>query len=145
MSESDQKLLEQIGEAESMKALSRLAQSARSSRSAEVRQAMIEALASHGEDAVNDLAEYIADTDNEVAGAAFNAWAEILGNMDRSERIRAISAAAGVLGSSGTYGGRRTSANGMPGNNWRAGGYPASGSGQRQGEYPARGNGQRTR
>ena len=145
LSESDQKLLEQIEEAESMKAISRLSQNARSSRTAEVRQAMVEALAKHGEDALDYLAEYIADSDNEVAGAAFNAWAEILGNMDRSERIRAISAAARVLVSAGMYGGGRGSANGMPRNNWRSGEYPASGSGQRQGEYPARGNGQRTR
>ena len=121
LSEADQKLLEQIEAAESMKAISRLSQSARSSRNAEVRQAMVDALARQGEDAVNDLAAYIADTDNEVAGAAFNAWAEILGNMDRNERIRAISAAAGVLGSAGMYGGRRS------------------------GEYPAHGTGQRTR
>ena len=55
LSEADQKLLEQIEAAESMKAISRLSQSARSSRNAEVRQAMVDALARQGEDAVNDL------------------------------------------------------------------------------------------
>lgn len=112
MSESDQKLVEQINEAESMKAISRLSQSARSSRSAEVRQAMVEALERHGEDALDELVAYIADADKEVADAAFNAWAEILGGMDHNGRVQAISSAARMLGSSGMRGGSRMSEGG---------------------------------
>ena len=112
MTESDQQLVEQINEAESMKAISRLSQSARSSRSAEVRQAMVEALERHGEDALDELVAYIADTDKEVADAAFNAWAEILGGMDHNGRVQAISSAARMLGSSGMRGGGRMSTGG---------------------------------
>ena len=128
--EAEQKLVEQLEEADSMKAISRLSQRAMSSRHVEVRQAMVDALERQGEDAVNELAPYMADTDKDVADSAFTAWAGILDGMSRNRRIQAINAAAGVLGSAGMHGGRAPGSV-MPGNSQRPGELPVHGNGQR--------------
>ena len=75
LSDADQKLVDQIGEAESLDALSRLSRRAASSRSADVRMAMVDALESQGERAVNEIAAYIVDSDEDVADSALTARA----------------------------------------------------------------------
>ena len=101
ISVADQRLVDQIEAADSMDELSRLARRAASSRSADVRMAMVDALESQGERAANDIALYIADSDEDVAESAFSAWTGILGDMSRSRRVQAIRAAAQTLATTG--------------------------------------------
>lgn len=97
LSDADQKLVDQIGEAESLDALSRLSRRAASSRSADVRMAMVDALESQGERAVNEIAAYIVDSDEDVADSALTAWTDLLQDMSRAKRVQAIRAAAQVM------------------------------------------------
>ena len=136
LSESEQKLVEQLEEANSMKAIERLSQRAASSRRVEVRQAMVEALGKRGEDALDYLAAYIADTDKEVADSAFAAWVEILNDMDHNERVMAIKSAAAALGSGAS---RHMQ------DDDRVSGGAKQRRGWLQNESPAHGSGERTR
>ena len=125
LSDADQKLVDQIGEAESLDALSRLSRRAASSRSAEVRMAMVDALESQGERAVNEIAAYIVDSDEDVADSAFTAWTDLLQDMSRAKRVQAICAAAQVMGRAGSMQ--------MRGGDQRQGYGPIQGPGQHQG------------
>ena len=132
-SDSDQKLIDQIGEAESMDDLSRLSRRAAASRSADVRMAMVNALESQGERAVNEIAAYIGDSDEDVANSAFTAWTGVLQDMSRSKRMQAIRAAAQTMGTSGSMQ--------MRGGDQRQGYGPMQGSGQYQGHGQMQGPG----
>ncbi len=133
ISDSDQKLIDQIGEAESMDALSRLSRRAASSRSADVRMAMVDALESQGERAVNEIAAYIGDSDADVADSAFTAWTVLLQDMSRAKRVQAIRAAAQVMGTAGSMQ--------MRGCDQRQGYGPMQGPGQYQGHGQMQGPG----
>ena len=133
-SDSDQKLIDQIGEAESMDDLSRLSRRAAASRNADVRMAMVDALELQGERAVNEIAAYIADSDEDVANSAFSAWTGLLDDMSRSKRVQAIRAAAQVIGTAGSMQ--------MRGGDQRQGYGPMQGPGQNQGYGPMQGPGQ---
>ena len=100
LSESDQKLVDSIEEADSLSILMRLSRRAQASRSAEVRQAMVDALEDKGKDAANELAVYLADPDEDVAGSAFSAWSAMLEDMKPARRVLSIQAAAQILQSS---------------------------------------------
>ena len=131
LSEADQKLVDQIAEAETMDALSRLSRRAAASRSADVRMAMVDALESQGERAANDIAYYIADSDEDVADSAFTAWTGLLDDMTRARRIMAIRAAAQTLATAGSMQ--------MRGGDQRQGYGPMQGPGQYQGHGPMQG------
>ena len=73
-SSADQKLLQAIEEADSLSELMPLSRQAQTSRSAEVRQAMVDALDGQSKDAVNLLAVFLGDPDEDVANSAFTAW-----------------------------------------------------------------------
>lgn len=133
ISAADQKLIENIEEADSLEALSRLSRRAASSRSADVRMAMVDALESQGERAANDIAYYIADSDEDVAESAFSAWTSLLGDMSRSRRVQAIRAAAQTLATAGSMQ--------MRGGDQRQGYGPMQGPGQYQGHGPMQGPG----
>ncbi len=94
---SDQRLLENIESAESAKALRRYLQSAASSRSEEVRMAMVNALESADGCSATDLAYFISDSSEEVADAAFSAWTSILSETRKDQRVRAILETAQIL------------------------------------------------
>ena len=94
---SDQRLLENIESAESAKALRRYLQSAASSRSEEVRMAMVNALESADGCSATDLAYFISDSSEEVADAAFSAWTSILSDARKDQRVRAIVESAQIL------------------------------------------------
>ncbi len=93
----DQRLLEDIESAESAKALRRYLQSAVSSRSEEVRMAMVNALESAESCSATDLAYFISDSSEEVADAAFSAWTSILSDTRKDQRVRAILETAQIL------------------------------------------------
>lgn len=93
----DQKLIESIESAESLNALSKLQDRAASSRNAEVRQAMVNALADKGAKAMDSLAYFIADADREVSDAAFLAWSSALQDLPVNNRAAAICSAANAI------------------------------------------------
>ena len=97
MSAADQKLQETIEAADSLSELMQLSRRVQASSSAEVRQAMVDALDGQGKDAADLLAAYIGDPDTEVASSAFSAWSSKLEDMNSARRIQAILAAAQLL------------------------------------------------
>ena len=97
LSSGDQRLIEEIEAAESSKELRRYLQSAVSSRSEEVRLAMVNALESAEKRSASDLAYFIADPSEDVAEAAFFAWTSILSDARREQRVRAILESAQIL------------------------------------------------
>lgn len=97
LSSRDQRLIEEIEAAESSKALRRHLQSAVSSRSEEVRMAMVNALERAEKRSASDLAYFIADPSEDVAEAAFFAWTSILSDARRDQRVRAILESAQIL------------------------------------------------
>ena len=105
LSESDQKLIDSIEDADSLSMLMRLSRSAQMSRSSEVREAMVDALESQGKNAANELASYIGDSDEDVSDSAFSAWASMLEEMKPQRRVLAIQAAAQRLQSNRLQGG----------------------------------------
>jgi len=115
LSSRDQRLIEEIEAAESSKALRRYLQSAVSSRSEEVRMAMVNALESAEKRSASDLAYFIADQSEDVAEAAFSAWTSILSDTRREQRVRAILESAQIL-------------QGQSNGHWQGQGYGAQGS-----------------
>ena len=97
LSSRDQRLIEEIESAESSKALRRYLQSAVSSRSEEVRMAMVNALESAEKRSASDLAYFIADPSEDVAEAAFSAWTSILSDTRREQRVRVIIESAQIM------------------------------------------------
>ena len=102
-SASDQKLLQTIEEADSLSELMPLSRQAQASRSAEVRQAMVDALDGQGKDAVNLLAVFLDDSDEDVANSAFTAWSSKVEDMKPARRVQAIMSAAQVLQQGGQF------------------------------------------
>ena len=109
LSSQDQRLVEAIEDADSSNKLRRYLQEAVSSRSEEVRLAMVNALELNlmdekGGRMVSDLAYFIADPSEEVSDAAFSAWSVALDDLKGERRARAIIEAAEILrGSSGGF------------------------------------------
>jgi hypothetical protein len=97
LSSGDQRLIEEIEAAESSKELRRYLQSAVSSRSEEVRLAMVNALESAEKRSASDLAYFIADPSEDVAEVAFSAWTSILSDTSKNQRVRAILESAQIL------------------------------------------------
>ena len=97
LSSGDQRLIEEIEAAESAKELRRYLQSAVSSRSEEVRMAMVNALESAEKSSASDLAYFIADPSEDVAETAFSAWTSILLDTRKDQRVRAILESAQIL------------------------------------------------
>ena len=97
LSSRDQRLIEEIESAESSKALRRHLQSAVSSRSEEVRMAMVNALEGAEKPSASDLAYFIADPSEDVAEAAFSAWTFILSDTRSEQRVRVILESAQIL------------------------------------------------
>ena len=129
-SAADQKLLQAIEEADSLSELMQLSRQAQASKSAEVRQAMVDALDGQGKDAANLLAAYLGDSDEEVANSAFTAWVSKIDDMKSARRVQSIIAAAQALQQGGQFqaGGRAYEQGGR----FQAGG-PARGQGQPHG------------
>ncbi len=97
-SKQDLRLIEDIESAESPQELRRYLQAAISSRSEDVRMAMVNALESEdGKRSLADLAYFIADPSEEVAEAAFSAWTMALSDARSDRRVRAILEAAQIL------------------------------------------------
>ncbi len=95
----DRRLIDAIEDADSLHELRRYLQAAATSRSAEVRMAMVDALEnedSHGRSA-SDLAYFIADPDEDVSAAAFSAWSSVLEDVHGGRRARAILETAEIL------------------------------------------------
>ena len=128
LSAADQKLQQAIEEADSLSELMPLSRQAQASRSAEVRQAMVDALDGQGKDAANLLAAYIGDSDEDVANAAFTAWVSKIEDMKPARRTQFIMSAAQALQQGGQFqaGGPAYG----PGGQFRTGG-PAYGQGGR--------------
>jgi len=103
LSASDQKLLQAIEEADSLSELTQLSRQVQASKSAEVRQAMVDALDNQGKDAVNLLAAYIGDSDEDVANSAFSAWSSKLEDMKSARRVQSIITAAQALQQGGRF------------------------------------------
>ena len=103
MSAADQKLQQAIEEADSLSELMPLSRQAQASRSAEVRQAMVDALDGQGKDAVNLLAVFLGDSDEDVANSAFIAWSSKLQDMKSARRVQAIMSAAQALQQGGQF------------------------------------------
>ena len=103
LSAADQKLLQAIEEADSLSELMPLSRQAQTSRSAEVRQAMVDALDGQGKDAANLLAAFLGDPDEDVANSAFTAWSSKVEDMKPARRVQAIMAAAQVLQQGGQF------------------------------------------
>lgn len=103
LSAADQKLQQAIEEADSLSELMPLSRQAQASRSAEVRQAMVDALDGQGKDAVNLLAVFLGDPDEDVANSAFTAWSSKLEDMKSARRVQAIMAAAQALQQGGQF------------------------------------------
>ena len=141
LSAADQKLLQSIEEADSLSELTQLSRQVQASRSTEVRQAMVNALDNQGKDAVNLLAAYLGDSDEDVANSAFSAWASKIEDMKSARRVQSIMAAAQMLQQSGQFqaGGPAYGQGGR----FQSGG-PAYGQGRRQFQSggPAHGQGQ---
>lgn len=91
LSAEDEKTVDAIQEAlddEKFEAVSKLAVSAQSSPSAEVRQKAVEALQWFGERALPELVPYLADADEEVHSAAMNAVEQALMQIE-DEKVKA--------------------------------------------------------
>ena len=97
LSRSDRRLIDAIEEAESLHELRRHLQAAASSRSEDVRMAMVEALEDKGSRSASDLAYFIADPSEDVADAAFSAWTSVLDDARGDRRVRAILDTAEIL------------------------------------------------
>ena len=98
LSKHDQRLIEDIESASSAHALRRYLQAAVSSRTEEVRMAMVDALGNaEGKQAVADLAYFFADPSEDVAESAFSAWTMALSDARSDKRVRAILEAAQIL------------------------------------------------
>jgi len=98
LNKQDQRLIEDIESAESPQELRRYLQAAVSSRSEDVRLAMVNALESEeGKRSLADLAYFISDPSDEVAEAAFSAWTMALSDARRDRRVRAILETAQIL------------------------------------------------
>ena len=102
-SASDQKLLQTIEEADSLSELMQLSRQAQASKSADVRQAMVDALDGQGKDAANLLAAFLGDSNEEVANSAFTAWVSKIEDMKSARRVQAIMAAAQALQQGGQF------------------------------------------
>ena len=107
LDQQDRTLLDSIENADSSAALSRLMSSAMASRNAEVRQAMVDALADKGRKGANGLAYFIADPDDDVAESAFSAWTSILDEYGASGRAAAIISASAIIQQASSHGGRQ--------------------------------------
>jgi len=105
MDRQDRALLDAIENADSYAELSRLMMQAIGSRNPEVRQTMVEALADKGRKGVNDLAYFIADPDDDVAGSAFSSWVSILEDHGTPGRAAAIISAARIIQQNSSQGG----------------------------------------
>ena len=105
MDRQDGALLNAIENADSYAELSRLKMQAIGSRNPEVRQAMVDALADKGRKGANDLAYFITDPDEDVAGSAFSAWVSILEEHGAPGRAAAIISAAGIIQQNSSHGG----------------------------------------
>ena len=103
LSAADQKLQQAIEEADSLSELMPLSRQAQASRSAEVRQAMVDALDGQGKDAVNLLAVFLDDPDEDVANSAFIAWSAKLQDMKSARRVQSIMSAAQALQQGGQF------------------------------------------
>ena len=103
LSAADQKLQQAIEEADSLSELMPLSRQAQASRSAEVRQAMVDALDGQGKDAANLLAAFLDDPDEDVANSAFIAWSAKLQDMKSARRVQAIMSAAQALQQGGQF------------------------------------------
>ena len=103
LSAADQKLLQAIEEADSLSELMPLSRQAQTSRSAEVRQAMVDALDGQSKDAVNLLAVFLGDPDEDVANSAFTAWSSKVEDMKPARRVQAIMSAAQALQQGGQF------------------------------------------
>ena len=91
---------EAIEDADSSSKLRRLLQQAMNSRSEEVRMAMVNALEYADRHSATDFAYFIGDPSEEVADAAFTAWASALEEIHGEARVRAIMETAEILRSS---------------------------------------------
>ena len=101
---NDDRLLQAIEEADSVSKLRRYLQQAASSRSEEVRLAMVNALERADKRSPSDFAYFIADSSEDVADAAFSAWTSAMEEVKGERRARAILETAEILrGSSGGF------------------------------------------
>lgn len=112
LSRREERLIEDIEEADSLHELRRYLQAAASSRSEEVRMAMVSALENKGKRSAADLAYFIADPSEDVADAAFSAWTSILDDASVDRRVSAIMESAKILQECS---GGRWHGNGSPG------------------------------
>lgn len=99
LSGPDRRLIDAIEDADSLHELRRYLQAAATSRSEDVRMAMVDALESedmHGRSA-SDLAYFIADPSERVSAAAFSAWSSVLEDVRGGRRARAILETADIL------------------------------------------------
>ncbi len=99
LSGHDRRLIDAIEDADSLHELRRYLQAAATSRSEDVRMAMVNALESedmHGRSA-SDLAYFIADPSERVSAAAFSAWSSVLEDVHGGRRARAILETADIL------------------------------------------------
>ena len=97
LSGPERRLIDAIEDADSLHELRRHLQVAASSRSEDVRMAMVEALEDKGSRSASDLAYFIADPSEDVADAAFSAWSSVLDDARGDRRVRAILETAEVL------------------------------------------------
>ena len=80
-----------------MRDLRRYMQEAAASREEEVRSAMVDALERIDDHSPSDFVYFIADRNDDVAEAAFTAWASALEDVRGHRRVRAIIEAAQIL------------------------------------------------
>ena len=97
LSGPERRLIDAIEDADSLHELRRHLQAAASSRSEDVRMAMVEALEDKGSRSASDLAYFIADPSEDVADAAFSAWTSVLDDARGDRRVRAILDTAEIL------------------------------------------------
>ena len=114
LSSHEERLIDAIGDADSLEQLMPLAQRARMSPSTDVRMAAVEALETRGRDCVNALADFMDDPSLEVADAAFTAWSNILTEMKPNRRLMAVQEAAKILQNGAPYRGHGHSGTGVP-------------------------------
>ncbi len=108
LSAEDQKTMDSIQSAlddEKFEAVSKLAMSAQSNPSAEVRQKAVEALQWFGEKALPELMPYLADADEDVHSAAMNAVEQALMQVEdegeKAKHIETMLMLKGVCGKDG--------------------------------------------
>lgn len=109
-SSRDEKLIDAINEAENLNALRRYSQQVRQAGE-DARSAYVDALADKGERAVSELAGFLSDSSKDVADSAFDAWKNILDEMEVRRRVQMIVETASVLQQNG---GRLQPNAGMP-------------------------------